>query len=158
MKKLILLFVSFSVFVMTSCSSTYQNTNTPIQDTNTTRGAVTGAAAGALIGQAIGGDTEATLLGATIGSLLGYAIGKEMDRRDRERLNHTYEYGHSGRTVAWTNPDTGVAYRVTPNRASAGMGDYQVCRPARVEIVVDGRTERTFRTACRNNYGEWVLQ
>ena len=150
MKRFILILLSLSVFLITSCSN--------YQDTNAKRGVLAGGAAGALIGQAIGGDTEATLLGTTIGALLGYAIGQEMDRRDRERLNNAYEYGNSGRRITWTNPDTGVEYGVTPHRPSAGNGDYQVCRPAQLEIKVDGRTERATRTACRNNYGQWVLQ
>ena len=36
---------------------------------------------GALAGQAIGGDTEATLIGAGVGALAGYAIGNEQDKK-----------------------------------------------------------------------------
>ena len=51
-------------------------------------GALIGAVGGALLGQAIGGDTEATLIGAGIGTLVGGAtghqIGAYMDRQEAE--------------------------------------------------------------------------
>jgi hypothetical protein len=47
---------------------------------NTQRGAVVGAGMGALMGQAIGRDTEGTLLGAGIGTLLGAIVGNATDQ------------------------------------------------------------------------------
>lgn len=49
-----------------------------------------GVAADALPGQAIGHNTEATLIGTAMGGMLGSLVGKEMDRYDRQQLNHTY--------------------------------------------------------------------
>ena len=43
-------------------------------------GALIGTAIGAGAGQAIGGDTEATLIGAGIGAVGGYIIGNERDK------------------------------------------------------------------------------
>ena len=43
-------------------------------------GALIGTGIGALAGQAIGGDTEATLIGAGIGAVGGYIIGNERDK------------------------------------------------------------------------------
>ena len=43
-------------------------------------GALLGTGAGALAGQAIGGDTEATLIGAGVGAVGGYIIGNERDK------------------------------------------------------------------------------
>lgn len=43
-------------------------------------GTVAGAGVGALIGQAIGGNTGATLIGAAVGAGAGYLIGNEMDK------------------------------------------------------------------------------
>ena len=42
--------------------------------------ALLGAGLGALGGQALGGDTEATLLGAAIGGGAGYVVGNESDK------------------------------------------------------------------------------
>ena len=47
---------------------------------NTQRGAAIGAGVGAVAGQAIGRNTEATLLGAGIGTLLGAIIGNAADQ------------------------------------------------------------------------------
>ena len=58
------------------------------QERGTRTGAVIGAASGALLGQAIGRDTEATLLGAAIGAaaggIAGHQIGTYMDNQEAE--------------------------------------------------------------------------
>jgi hypothetical protein len=48
-------------------------------------GSLAGAGMGALIGQAIGGDTTATLIGTGVGLGLGYLIGNEMDKDDARK-------------------------------------------------------------------------
>lgn len=52
----------------------------PIDHYNTQKGAAVGAGIGALMGQAIGRDTGATLLGAGIGTLLGAIAGNAADQ------------------------------------------------------------------------------
>ena len=47
--------------------------------TKTEEGAGIGAAVGALAGQAIGGDTGATLIGAGAGALIGGAVGNSQE-------------------------------------------------------------------------------
>ena len=120
-------------------------------------GAATGAAAGALIGQMVGHNTEATLIGTAVGGLLGYVIGNEMDKYDRQQLNHVYERGISGQTSGWVNPDNSNQYRVTPQPAYNPTPS-QVCRQAEIEAVIDGQIEKTYTTACRDQYGRWHLQ
>ncbi|MDD2464367.1 MAG: RT0821/Lpp0805 family surface protein [Desulfobulbus sp.] len=120
-------------------------------------GALGGAAAGGLLGQAIGHSTGATLIGVALGGMLGYIVGNEMDKYDRERLTHVYESGNSNRRSSWVNPDTGNRYSVTPQPAYRASGN-QVCRRAEIQAVIDGKPQRTSSTACRNSYGEWELQ
>ncbi len=121
-------------------------------------GAVGGAAGGALIGQAIGHNTEATLIGMAVGTMLGYMVGNEMDKYDREQLNHVYERGVSGQTSSWVNPDLGNQYQVTPQPAYTAPQTQQVCRRAEITAIIDGRAEKTYTTACRDDYGQWQLQ
>ena len=121
-------------------------------------GAVGGAAAGALIGQAIGHNTGGTLIGAAVGTMLGYIVGSEMDKYDRQQLDHMYERGVSNQRSTWVNPDTGNQYTVTPQPAYQEPSSRRVCRRAEIEAVIDGRPERTYSTACRNEYGQWELQ
>ncbi len=140
------LFALLFLFLLSSCATRGQT------------GAVGGAAAGALIGQAIGHNTGATLIGAAVGSMLGYIVGNEMDKYDREQLNHTYERGTSNQRTSWVNPDTGNQYAVTPQPAYQSPSSDQVCRRAEIEAIIDGKPEKTYSTACRNEYGTWELQ
>lgn len=121
-------------------------------------GALGGAAGGALIGQAIGHNTGGTLIGAAVGGLLGYIVGNEMDKYDRDRLNQSYEQGVSNQRTSWANPDNGNRYAVTPQPAYQNPTTHQVCRRAEIEAVIDGKPERTYSTACRNESGQWELQ
>lgn len=72
---------------------------------NTQKGAAIGAGIGALLGQAIGRDTEATLLGAGIGTLVGAIAGNAVDQehqaaRDAAALNKRVVYvDDQGRAV-----------------------------------------------------------
>ncbi|WP_417912394.1 glycine zipper domain-containing protein [Candidatus Electronema sp. TJ] len=146
MKKTHLIAAALSTLLLSSCLSNKAQV-----------GGVGGAAAGALAGQAIGRDTQSTLLGAGIGAILGYAIGNEMDKYDQQQLMSAYDRAPSGQPVAWTNPDTSNQYQVIPQPAYNGPNN-QVCRKAEIVAVIDGRTERTYSTACRNSYGQWQLQ
>ena len=121
-------------------------------------GALGGAAGGALIGQMIGHNTEATLIGAAVGTMLGYIVGNEMDKYDRQQLNHVYERGASNQPSAWVNPDTGAQYRVTPKPAYTDPQSHQVCRQAEIDTIIDGKKEKTLTTACRDENGHWQIQ
>ncbi len=122
-------------------------------------GAGIGAASGALIGQAIGHDTEATLIGAAVGTMLGYIVGNEMDKYDKQQLNHVYERGVSGQSNSWRNPDNNNTYQVTPQPAYYPPSKpSEPCRQAEILATIDGKTEKTYTTACRNYDGQWELQ
>ena len=56
-------------------------------------GALLGAGIGALAGQALGGDTKATLIGTGIGAGAGYIIGNESDKAKHQQQHHDdYDY------------------------------------------------------------------
>jgi outer membrane protein OmpA-like peptidoglycan-associated protein len=87
MKKIRLAFVFFMAsMTIVSCASMETR-----QEKGTAIGAGSGAAVGAILGQAIGRDTESTLIGAGIGAALGglagNQIGRYMDRQEQE-LRH----------------------------------------------------------------------
>lgn len=150
MKKMMLFLLPIIAIALTSCGTNY---------TKGQQGAAAGAAGGALLGQAIGGDTEATLIGAAVGTMLGYIVGNEMDKYDRQQLNHAYESGPSGQSTSWKNPDNGNAYQVTPQPAYTHPSQAaRPCRQAEILATIDGKTEKTYSTACRNNEGQWELQ
>jgi surface antigen len=146
MNKMFLSILLLSTIFNSSCATQGQS------------GAGIGAVGGALAGQAIGHSTEATLIGAAVGTLLGYVVGNEMDKYDREQLNHSYERGVSGQTNSWRNPDTGNTYEVKPQPAYSDTKSRRTCRQAEIIAVIDGKTERTYSTACRDENGHWQLQ
>ncbi len=59
--------------------------------TDAQTGTIAGAGIGAVAGQAIGRDTEATLIGTAIGTVAGYMIGNEMDK-SKQRQTNTYDW------------------------------------------------------------------
>jgi len=85
-------------------------------------------------------------------------VGNERDKLDRDRLNNVYERGPSNQRSAWSNPDTGNRYAVTPQPAYQNPTTNQTCRRAEIEAVVDGKTQKTYNIACRNQSGQWELQ
>ena len=54
-------------------------------------GSLIGAGLGALAGQAIGGDTKATVIGTAVGAAGGYMIGNESDKSKAARRDD-YRY------------------------------------------------------------------
>lgn len=149
MKKIALILLSTMVATLSSCASN------PLNKGMT--GAGVGAAGGAVLGQAIGRNTEATLIGAAVGTMLGYIVGNEMDKYDRQQLNRAYESVPAGQTSSWQNPDNGNSYQMTPQPAYY-PNPQTPCRKAEILATIDGRTEKTYTTACRNSDGQWVLQ
>ena len=149
MKNFILFLLPIVTITLSSCSN----------PTGGQKGAGIGGVGGALVGQAIGRNTEATLIGAAVGTMLGYIVGNEMEKYDRRELNHAYEYGPSGQTTSWQNPDTSHSYQVTPQPAYASPSNPQApCRSAEILATIDGKTQKTYTTACRNNAGQWELK
>jgi outer membrane lipoprotein SlyB len=89
--KLSLLLVISFIFAVISCATV------PEDRYNTQKGAVVGGGLGALLGQAIGGDSEATLLGAGIGTVVGALAGNAKDQeyqaaRDAAAINKRVIY------------------------------------------------------------------
>ncbi|WP_417910637.1 glycine zipper domain-containing protein [Candidatus Electronema sp. PJ] len=146
MQKTHLMAATLSVLLLSSCLANKAQ-----------MGGAGGVAAGALAGQAIGRNTESTLIGAAVGGMLGYIVGNEMDKFDQQQLTRAYESAPSGQPVAWTNPDSHNQYQVIPQPAYTSANN-QPCRKAEIVAVIDGKTERTYSTACRDINGQWQLQ
>lgn len=120
-------------------------------------GVAVGSGAGALIGQAIGHNTEATLIGAGFGALFGYVIGNEIDKYDTMMMGKVFDQSPSNITREWRNPDSGNMYSMTPQPAYISQSG-MICREAELSAIVDGRSETIKTLACRDNNGTWTLQ
>jgi surface antigen len=120
-------------------------------------GAVLGGVAGGVIGAEAGkGDQRAVaiVVGTVIGAAIGAEIGRRMDQADRSCVGHALELAGPGQTVGWTNPDTGVSYKLTPADKTDGANG---CRKFRLVAtggfgLSEGRT-----VACPAPDGTWTL-
>ena len=88
---ILIIFIISLMFLSVSCATVPQDRY------NTQKGAAIGAGIGALLGQAIGRDTEGTLLGAGIGTVIGAIAGNAVDQdhqaaRDAAMLNKRVVY------------------------------------------------------------------
>ena len=127
-------------------------------------GSVAGAAAGAVAGSNVGsgsGRVAAIAVGTLLGSWIGGEIGKSLDRADRAYMEQTtqkaLENGKSGETKTWSNPDSGHSGTVTPQPAyqKAETGEY--CREYQQTVMIDGKEESAYGTACRQPDGSWKV-
>jgi outer membrane protein OmpA-like peptidoglycan-associated protein len=79
------LIIAISLLFLTSCAGVNN------QQSRTKEGVLIGAGLGAILGQVIGGDTEATLIGgaagAALGGLAGNQIGRYMDNQEMALRN-----------------------------------------------------------------------
>jgi surface antigen len=149
MKKIIyLLITSVLAFSMSACETSPNS-----EDTGQVIGGVIGGVLGSQVGKG-SGRTAATIAGVMIGAYIGGRVGKSMDEKDRYRANEALESNPSNQPSAWTNPDTGNEYTVTPtNTYTASSGE--PCREYTTEAVIDGRKEIVTGTACRQPDGTW---
>src|SRR5262245_10866499 len=123
-------------------------------------GAFGGAAFGGLIAAAAGGG-GAAIAGAVIGgALLGGLAGNMLDQRDKrlaaEAQQRALESTPTGTPAAWNNPDSGHSGRVTPVRTYQSGGTY--CREFQSDVVIDGKPDKAWGTACRQPDGSWKVQ
>ncbi len=122
-------------------------------------GAVLGGAAGAALGSRVDKDDgrrAAIVGGAIIGVLVGGAIGRYMDSVDQNCIGQTLEYVPDGETIVWNNPNNGGTYQVTPAETYQ-RADGRYCREYVTEVLIGGRREQAYGTACRQPDGSWQV-
>lgn len=119
-------------------------------------GTVLGGVVGGVVGSRIGEDehrTVATVAGVAVGALIGREIGRRMDRADHACTGQVLERAADHETVHWRNPDTGVEYRVTPERTFEQQDRF--CRSYTTVALTGGDRQRLRETACRRTDGSW---
>jgi len=126
-------------------------------------GTLLGAAIGGLVGSQVGsgtGNKVAIGAGVLAGGLVGNRVGKNLDCRDRamhaDTAHQSLETQPAGTTSTWQNPDSGHQGSVTPVRTYQ-QADGTYCRDFTQTITVEGRTEETTGTACRQSDGTWKV-
>ena len=126
-------------------------------------GAVIGAGLGGLAGSFIGdggGKLVAVGVGTMLGAIIGGETGKSLDRADKlamaDAQHDALEYGASGTTTAWQNPDSGNAGEIVPQPAFR-QADGTYCREFQQTIIVGAEMVSAYGIACRQPDGTWKL-
>jgi len=130
------------------------------ENPKTTVGALGGGALGGLIAAAAGGSGAAIAASVVGGMLLGGLAGNLLDERDKrlaaEAAQKALEATPTGNSVAWNNPDSGHSGTITPTKTyQASSGSY--CREYQTIVIVNGKEEKGYGTACRQPDGSWKL-
>jgi surface antigen len=156
MKK-ILMMSCVALFSLTACENMQS-----MQGNKQMVGTGAGALVGGILGSNVGGGKGqlwATGAGALIGALVGSEIGASLDNADRAAAGGAYSRAHAapvGETVSWNNPESGNHGTVTPTRDGySSSGRY--CREYQQTIVVGGKTQTGYGTACQQPDGTWEI-
>lgn len=108
---------------------------------NTQKGALIGAGAGALLGQAIGGNTAGTLIGLAAGTIFGGLVGNAVDQ-DYQAARDAVRYD---KPVVYYD-EKGSAVEAIPEPVQ-GKGD---CRKVTKRVWEDGTlVSETVEEVCR---------
>ncbi len=150
-------FILFAALATLSLAGCYETTGTK-QTVGTGAGAVLGGLAGSQVGGG-SGRLWATGAGVLAGALLGSEVGKSLDKADMAYARRANQKAHQaplGETISWNNPESGNQGYVTPVRDGySDAGRY--CREYQQEIVVDGRRQSAYGTACQQPDGSWEI-
>ncbi|MGC0372040.1 MAG: hypothetical protein DGJ47_000745 [Rickettsiaceae bacterium] len=125
-------------------------------------GTLIGGVAGGLLGAQFGGGTgqiAAAGIGALAGSMIGANVGQTLDNHDREIMRQSsqkaLETSPTGSSVKWNNPDSGNYGYITPTKTIANDGN--ICREYQQKVIIDGKTQNAYGTACRQSDGSWKI-
>jgi hypothetical protein len=113
-------------------------------------GLLMGAGGGALIGQAIGRDTEGTLIGTAVGGMLGFAVGNAMDR---ERYGGGYGSVQPATFLPPPPPHIVFSYRPHYRDRYEYRHHYRPVERCRKIVTVErrhGHYREVVRTVCRD--------
>lgn len=149
-----ILILALAAIMVTACAD-YQDR--PRQ----TGGTLIGAAAGGLAGSQFGGGSGklvGTALGVVLGGLLGSEVGRSMDEVDRIRAQQAHvEAFDSGQPIRWENPNNDHYGSVTPIRTGTNVQTGALCREFQSTVVIGGKEEQAYGTACRQADGSWKI-
>ncbi len=162
MRKFVLMTMAVASLALSGCATDGYGGGPGSWGTKETVGTGVGALAGGLAGSQIGkgsGQLWATGAGVLLGGLLGNSIGASLDKADRAYAAQAQNSAYNapiGQTITWNNPQSGNSGTYTPVRdGRSSSGAY--CREYQTTVVVGGRSERAYGTACRQPDGSWQV-
>ncbi len=130
---------------------------------NEVLGSVIGAIGGGVIGHQVGkggGRALATFAGVLLGSVVGGQLGRDLDEAERLKLASATQYAlenqRSGTRTVWDNPDRRICGVIVPRPAFKNERN-QYCREFQQRVVIDGKEQSAYGTACRQPDGQWKI-
>jgi len=140
--------IPFAVIASVSCQSAGPKEK---------KGRIIGGVIGLAVGLAGGKDNRAAgaAIGGLIGTLLGSAIGRSMDKRDISNRKKALETSKDKQSIAWTNPNSGNRYRITPTKTYRNAKNTN-CREYETVAFIHGREKVFNGKACRDSTGKWI--
>ena len=155
MKKLAIATV-MSAALLTGCAGTYSK-----QDTGTAAGALLGGGLAYGLGQNSSNKEIWTVLGIGLGAMLGNQIGQQLDERDRLMMGQSFqtalERAPDNQSSSWRNPNTGNSGYTMPTRTVVASNGTP-CREFTQNVMIGGRSQQAYGTACRMADGSWKIQ
>ena len=92
--------------------------------------------------------------------IIGDQIGAQLDEKDRlmaaQNLQHSLENTPDGTTTTWKNPNSGHSGSSSPTQTSVAASGTP-CREFVTEIMVGGKAQQGYGTACRQADGSWKI-
>lgn len=169
MNKFIITLIAVSSLSLAACTQTTGNRyggggygGSGINMNKENVGMGVGALAGGLAGSQVGsgsGRLWATGAGVLLGALLGSSVGASLDKADMAYAQQASYQAHQapiGQQVTWNNPQSGNSGYITPVRD--GRDNYgRYCREYQQTIMVGGRRETGYGTACQTQNGDWEI-
>lgn len=156
MKKTVLTLMLLSTVALAGCESMNGVGNKQLIGGG--GGALLGGLAGSQIGSG-SGRLWATGAGVLLGALAGSEIGSSLDKADQTYAMQANQRAYSapvGETIRWNNPDSGNYGTITPTRdGRTSSGAY--CREYQQSVVVGGKTQSGYGTACQQPDGSWKV-
>ena len=149
-----LVFLAAAALILAACSD---------QGQKQTAGTVLGGVAGAVLGSQVGGGSGrlvATAVGTLAGAMIGSEIGKSLDKADQLAMAQAEQQAHTapvGEKIVWNNPDSGNSGSVTPIRDGRNTQTNAYCREYQTTVVVGGREQEAYGTACQQPDGSWKV-
>ncbi len=148
MKRILIVFFAASLAMPVSGCVTKQQT-----------GAVMGGVLGGVLGSNVGrgqGRTAAIVAGTLLGAYVGSEMGRYMDENDARKAQAALENNRDNQPSTWRNPNTGADFETVPTRTYR-TDNGQYCREYQTDIIVDGKHDKAYGTACRQPDGSWKM-
>lgn len=143
-----------SSFLLTGCNMGKN------EGTGTFFGTILGAVVGRKIGGKGAGGDIGMVMGGMIGASMGGEIGRKLDDADKIKFARTrhivLEEYPSGQEGAWHNPDSG--HSGTFVAQPAFEEDNRYCREFTQTVLIGGKAETAYGTACRMPDGTWKIE